>query len=248
MMPSFVLFGITFQSSLFFWGVGIIGCQIYYQVMARRKMNFRQWQALLMGLIFLIIEIIGAKILYLAENIGQIGPDSFGLSGFSFFGVFMFFPIFVFPVALLFRRSYADLMDYGAVGGVIQLAFYRIGCMCAGCCHGIEWEYGILAGGVRCFPVQPIEAGLDFALAAVLIVFGRRLGSGQQYLWTLTGYGIIRFILEFLRARTNIFLCFSVSHLWAFLSIVGGAAVLIWLSVQKKRTAGLQNQTETDQT
>ena len=180
MMPSFVLFGITFQSSLFFWGLGIIGCQIYYQVMARRKMNFRQWQALLMGLIFLIIEIIGAKILYLAENIGQIGPDSFGLSGFSFFGVFMFFPIFVFPVALLFRRSYADLMDYGAVGILIELGFYRIGCMCAGCCHGIEWEYGILAGGVRCFPVQPIEAGLDFALAAVLIVFGRRLGVSKS--------------------------------------------------------------------
>lgn len=248
MMPSFVLFGITFQSSLFFWGLGIIGCQIYYQVMARRKMNFRQWQALLMGIIFLLIEVVGAKTLYLIENIGHIGPDSFGLSGFSFFGVFMFFPVFVFPFALLFRRHYGDLMDYGAIGGLIELGFYRIGCMCAGCCHGIAWEHGILAGGVRCFPVQPIEAGLDFALAAVLIAFGRRLGSGQQYLWTLTGYGIIRFILEFLRDRTNIFLCFSLSHVWALLSIVGGAAVLIVLSVRKKRAMADPQKAATGQT
>ena len=100
------------------------------------------------------------------------------------------------------------LMGLGTV-----LAFGRVGCLLAGCCHGKPADRGVrygeahVAGGflpelahVRLFPVQLLEAALVAGLVAVgvvLIVSGAEPGSAAT--WYVMGYGVIRFALEYLR-------------------------------------------------
>ena len=81
----------------------------------------------------------------------------------------------------------------------------RIGCFMAGCCYGIEYN-GIGAvcfpGQDICrFPVQLVEAVINFTLALILELERRKkvTKSGQLVGIYMMSYGIVRFILEFLR-------------------------------------------------
>lgn len=88
-------------------------------------------------------------------------------------------------------------------------AFGRIGCFFAGCCYGVEY-HGFLhiifhnsvvaPNEVPLFPVQLIESFLNFIVFFILIIYAkkpRRPGKvlGVYFIF----YGIMRFILEFLR-------------------------------------------------
>lgn len=88
-------------------------------------------------------------------------------------------------------------------------AFGRIGCFFAGCCYGAPSEkYGVyfdaLGGapqGVKLFPIQLVEAGINFIVFAVLMIFAVKKifklgGITGAY---LSIYAIERFILEFFR-------------------------------------------------
>lgn len=93
--------------------------------------------------------------------------------------------------------------------------FGRIGCFLAGCCYGIEVPWGIPYLGTRRFPVQLLEAGLEFLLAVWLLSYEDKKKAqeeGEQEEETLvspskycllerymTAYAILRFGLEFLR-------------------------------------------------
>lgn len=87
--------------------------------------------------------------------------------------------------------------------------FGRIGCFLSGCCYGIPYN------GIGCvvyhkpsfapteiplFPVQLVEAFLNFALAIVLLLFvyKKAFSPWSVYLY-LYSYAVIRFILEYFR-------------------------------------------------
>lgn len=108
------------------------------------------------------------------------------------------------------------------MGILLELAFYRIGCTCVGCCGGIMY------GNIQ-IPVQPIEAVLDSVLAVALMVLyaKRKRKSGEQYLLYMSGYGIIRFILEFMRERKILFVGMSLSHIWALLTVTIGMVIIV---------------------
>ena len=85
--------------------------------------------------------------------------------------------------------------------------FGRIGCGCAGCCYGIPYEglgaihIATSAGeALSLFPVQFLEAFLNFALFVGLLLYTRKFHTGIRTLSLyLILYGTIRFCLEFLR-------------------------------------------------
>ena len=132
-------------------------------------------------------------------------------------------------------------------------AFGRIGCALNGCCYGIEY-HGLFAityteeairGSVNAdiadfsrFPVQPLEAALEFILFGVLLFI--YLKYKDKYSLTciyLLSYSVIRFFDEFLRgdAVRGIWGPFSTSQ-WISLFVFAG--VIIWLLVKyKKRRA-----------
>lgn len=86
--------------------------------------------------------------------------------------------------------------------------FGRLGCFLSGCCYGIKSPLGFVyhysplpgANGLRRFPVQLLEAGVNlglFVLLALLLRRGRLPGKLLRLYLCL--YAFSRFFLEFLR-------------------------------------------------
>lgn len=231
MYPFINLLGLNVDSAYFFWGIGIIVAQIYYQAFGE-KHGYKWYQSLLFGFLFIVFEIIGAKILYIAENFNYVLENGIGFGGFSFFGIMFSVPLLNWILSKCVKISYGKLMDFASVGILFELAFYRIGCTCAGCCRGIPFSFGMVyPDGEVLFPVQPIEAALDIILAVVLIVLflNKKLRNGEQYLLYMSGYGAIRFVLEFTRERNYLIGTLSFSHIWAALALAVGIIVFLKL-------------------
>ena len=64
-------------------------------------------------------------------------------------------------------------------------------------------------------------------VASAVLFLKKKLRNGEQYLLYMSGYGAIRFILEFLRERDFIIGVFSLSHVWAALAFSIGVLLLI---------------------
>ena len=128
-------------------------------------------------------------------------------------------------------------------------AFGRIGCALGGCCYGMEY-HGLFAiqytenhinpgisdhiADFPRFPVQPLEALLEFALFTMLIIL--LLKTGDRYSITaiyLFSYGIIRFLDEFLRGDVirGFLGPFSTSQWIALFSILG---MLLWFFLRRR--------------
>lgn len=104
--------------------------------------------------------------------------------------------------------SKANVFDVFAVSAPLFHAFGRVGCFFAGCCYGIESEFGITTYlntspthyGVSRFPVQLFEALANILIfALLLILFKRKKLCGKLVLVYLSLYAPIRFVLEFFR-------------------------------------------------
>lgn len=101
----------------------------------------------------------------------------------------------------------------------------RIGCLMAGCCHGMEYD-GFLAvyypnslAGLPpdqgYFPVQALECILNLVICGVLLCFAKRIKRNMDLLYAyLALYAVSRFGLEFLRGDEvrGIFLHLSTSQ------------------------------------
>ncbi len=86
--------------------------------------------------------------------------------------------------------------------------FGRIGCYLVGCCYGISYT-GLLSvkytasyfapNDVELFPVQLLEAFIDFVLGLLLLLFSKKLKKYAALYLYLLAYSVLRFTLEFLR-------------------------------------------------
>ena len=125
--------------------------------------------------------------------------------------------------------------------------FGRIGCLCGGCCYGMETDawYGIpmdigAMDGVyvKVIPTQLFEAIFLFALAGYLI-YRNWKGKGFCLPIYLISYGVWRFLIEYLRAddRGQTFIPFlSPSQLTAlFLVIVGAGLIAGYFAIVRKK-------------
>ncbi len=223
------------SSYLLFMVIGILSGILYY-LFVRKRFSYRWYIALLLGFIMTLVEVFSAKIMFLIENPNSIKNGVSWTSGYSLFGAFFFAPLFLILISLLLKFNFLDLLDYLFPAGLLNVAFCRIGCMCAGCCYGIEVGWGITNGTVNgLFPVQPIEAGLDLG-AFFLIHFlmtKDKLRRGEAFYITYISYGLIRFTMEFLRHRTNVVGILSASHFYALAILIFGTVMLIYSRTHK---------------
>ena len=136
-------------------------------------------------------------------------------------------------------------------------AFGRIGCFCAGCCYGIEYNGPLSIAGH--FPVQLFESGLLFAFSFVILglickrsrnEFGMTEAVIPLFIWYILYYSFIRFFLEFLRAdeiRGQISfgnsITLSISQVVSVILFIGAVTLLIILLIKNHKTDKLK-QTE----
>ncbi len=84
-------------------------------------------------------------------------------------------------------------------------AIGRIGCLLAGCCHGFEYSGPLavasaFADGKTFFPIQGVEALLNFVIMTILLLYAKRTRPPYHILSLyLLLYSSLRFVLEFLR-------------------------------------------------
>lgn len=112
---------------------------------------------------------------------------------------------------LLARRRDVErlaLMDHAAPAIAIAVLVGRVGCALGGCCHGtpttLPWGIVMQAGtGAGLGPLHPTQF-LESAAGGVLLLAlwatrDARLHAGQRLAFTVAGYGVARFAIEFLR-------------------------------------------------
>jgi hypothetical protein len=166
--------------------------------------------------------------------------------------------------------QYLDLYTTGF--GLLHISG-RLGCYTAGCCHGRPAGFGIRYGeeylssgfpgyliNVKLFPVQLAEAsGLLLITAFCIFLFLGSPAPGAVWTSYITGYAVLRYLLEFARGDTDrsFFATFSqaqwislslllalylggIFHLWpsSFAATISGG-ILILLSCIVYTTRGL---------
>ncbi len=104
--------------------------------------------------------------------------------------------------------------DCLAPGAALGHAIGRLGCFSAGCCWGkpTNASWGVIFTsqyahqtvgvplGVRLYPTQLIESGAEFIIFGILMWIARRRGfSGELTSFYLVVYGIVRYLVDFLR-------------------------------------------------
>lgn len=148
------------------------------------------------------------------------------------------------------KKKRVDLQEYSdicAPGIPLFHMFGRIGCFLGGCCYGIESEFGYTIHGndllpmvndVNRFPVQLLEATLNFGLFLLLAYFLKKgMFKGRLLAIYLFLYSIIRFCDEFLRGDTYRGFLFglSTSQIISIILFIGSLTYLIIFNLKSKK-------------
>jgi len=201
-----------------YWSANIFGTVMMCILCVYRKeyCKLNSVKAIATGIMLAVFGFIGAKVLFIIENIDNIIRNhmQIGWGGVSFFGTVFFMPIVIPVMGKIMKAVPRDYLDYCTPAGIIMLASIRLGCFMRGCCQGLQvW----VDNKPLIYPAQMIECALDlFLLDYVLKLEKKNRYSGGRYFIFMGGYGIIRFFVEFLRntPKSFVFLsngqCFSI--------------------------------------
>ena len=233
--------------------LGVIAAIVMFRVLADHNAMPAKLQNLILigAVVSFIVGYFSAVLFQAIYNIASIGAfilDS--QTGSTFYGGFIggvccMLLIYFVGGHFLFKKEKTHLRWFFAFANIaavcIPLAhgLGRIGCLTAGCCHGGETDawFGIrqyieLSSGEygwrTVVPLQLFEAIFLIALASVLFILVWKAKWHELPIY-LSGYGIWRFLIEFLRTddRGTSFLSFlSPSQITAIFMILI-AAVLI---------------------
>ena len=173
------------------------------------------------------------------------GPRAF-VSGLTFYGGLLGGSLIALPGCLVLGKKdklSLTLLDILAVCVMIGHSIGRIGCFLGGCCYGratsgfLGIPYPIKGEWVRVYPVQFYESIFLFLL--FLFSYRHISNSLERY---LIGYGIFRFLIEFLRGDDRgVQWVLSPSQWLSILLIFSGIFVLY---ARKKKQAAIDSETE----
>jgi len=190
----------------------------------------------------IITGVLGGKLLYLAECVGESSTIkellSFWNAGFSVLGAFIAVPLSISWYMRKHNLSIIPSFDRAVIYVPLTFAISRLGCFFAGCCYGIPTNYftGIMHTDPDSLaplheylhPTQLYSASLEFLLFIFMFTIGQKKlkKTGQLFGVYFILMGIERFIVDFLRGdRTLITDNFSFSQIAA--GGVGMAGLII---------------------
>ncbi len=175
---------------------------------------------------------IGAKLLYIITNIPFLVENYQSLDlydtflqmlkgGFVFYGGLIGGILGVFIYSKQFKISFKELLLILLPVVPLIHSIGRIGCLCAGCCYGMEYHgFGAITfhdsllapNDVPLFPMQIVEAICNFIIFIVLLLtYKKFLGTYKTVGLYLVLYSIVRFTLEFFRGDLIRGIYFSLS-------------------------------------
>lgn len=152
-------------------------------------------------------------------------------------------------------KAYRDhLLDIYAVLTPLFHGFGRIGCFLAGCCYGVESEFGFTVhdnpinptiNDVNRFPIQLVESACNFILFFILLyLFKKRITESRLiYIYMLT-YPVVRFVTEFFRGDEyrGIFFGLSTSQ-WVSIFLFVFALIMLPVKTKKLKAADMPHET-----
>ncbi|MCQ2799094.1 MAG: prolipoprotein diacylglyceryl transferase [Bacilli bacterium] len=119
--------------------------------------------------------------------------------------------------------------------------FGRIGCFLSGCCYGIETDswLGVLFPGMehKVYPTNLFEAIFLLLFSGVLVFLAVKLDFKYNFTVYLIGYGIFRFLIEFIRGdhRGGLVPGLTPSQFWSIIMILGGIAYIFLVPLMYKK-------------
>ncbi|MDD2714890.1 MAG: prolipoprotein diacylglyceryl transferase [Candidatus Wallbacteria bacterium] len=194
-----------------------------------------------LALVIIVSSILGARIFYVL-NSGSYFLDNpleiFKIykGGLVFYGGFIGGLIGGYCFARLRHYDFFELAD--AVVPVVALgqSIGRIGCFLNGCCYGqVSDTYGIvfpeLRDGLLRLPTQIFESAGDLLIFVILYrMLWKRRFHGENFSLYLILYGILRFMIEFLRGdpRGSVYFgCLSVGQLLSLVGVLTGMTIYL---------------------
>lgn len=144
-----------------------------------------------------------------------------------------------------YRRSTGDQFALALAGGE---AIGRIGCHFNGCCYGTECAlpWAIYQHGAMRHPAQIYSSLTAAALFAFLLWVRRKItGEGILFRLYLLGFGVSRFLLEFVRWRESVVFGLSPMQWFCLAIVVAVLAYTLLFDVERLSIGGGAGQTET---
>lgn len=202
-------------------------------------------------ILYAVIEVgIGAKLLYIITNIPFLIENYQTLDlyntflqmlkgGFVFYGGLIGGILGVFIYSKQFKISFKELLLILLPVVPLIHSIGRIGCLCAGCCYGMEYHgFGAITfhdsllapNDVPLFPMQVVEAICNFIIFIVLLVtYKKFLGTYKTVGLYLVLYSIVRFTLEFFRGDLirGIYFSLSTSQWISIVLFIIGIAIFV---------------------
>lgn len=220
MYPTYEIFNIKIPvyGTLIFVGL-LLGVLTSYLLAKKYQPDFAE--DVIYSFIYGTIGVgVGGKLLYILVGLPIIiKAFSFGVGfklignwiiqgGYVFYGSLIGAFIMLFLYARQFLIPLEKILLFLAPAIPLIHSFGRIGCLCAGCCYGIECqEFGyqlnnslIAPPGIKLFPTQLLEAIYCFIIFIVLLIFFHKLKNGYKLtaLYVFL-YSPFRFFIEFFR-------------------------------------------------
>lgn len=231
MHPVFAQIGAAqIQAYAVFIGLGFVIGTLTIVIASRREARRRGFLISdIINTIFLggLVMFIGAKapgLVLVLINQGEFSWEglrevlaSFQQSGAMYFGSLFALMLFLWGyVRRKFRSSLLFALDVTGLSLAVGQGIGRIGCFFAGCCYGrpteLPWGVNFLYLGSHIHPLcgrtlhptQLYESLLDLLnFVALVFLFRRKTFDGQVFALYLVNYGIIRFMLEYLRGDVH---------------------------------------------
>ena len=233
MLPSFYLGTWKIDTYWLMLAVGAFG--MFLCVLYRRKYFPLQWgTGVIFTLILTVVGVLGAKLLFVLENLQETLENGLSLGGVSFFGsvflILMLMPL----VGRLFRLRDGQTLDLCAPCVAVMIGCMRVGCFLTGCCGG--WE--VCVGNWRFrWPTQAMDSIGDFAILLLLMQWEEQ---GKQknllYPWFMVFYSIMRFFIEFLRDTPKDWLFLSHGQWFSLAAVAIGGGMIVAANQNRKPT------------
>ncbi|WP_370767696.1 prolipoprotein diacylglyceryl transferase [Ruminococcus sp.] len=259
----------------FMTGLGILACflVIKFITMKRRK-NIEGYRYVIIGVVggicgFIMAHIVFAvaqheKLYFVFTHLDRVFSSftMFALYAMDIFGGMVFYGGLIgacIGAYISMKTQRLDVRSYSdTIVPCIPLfhAFGRIGCFLAGCCYGVESDFGFVyrhsliesANGVRRLPIQLIESGENIVIFIVLLFLLCRCKNLKNgiliWIYGLI-YPVLRFINEFFRgdiSERGYFGALSTSQ-WLSIFIFAFSLFMLIRDLRKRDDKNFQSNT-----